>query len=1070
MNALTRAVAVVVSLSLFFGPVLHAAPPGTTPIHEELRQQLAHFDVTSPQPVNVIVTLASEPAAVTGAKAKERGQSAAAARDAQLNRIRTERGNVFSHLRRLGIEVSPRHEFELVINGFSLTLPANQLPLLASVPGVTGIFENVAISGEDLSESAVMNVSGELAVGVPAVGAPAMWNAGFRGNGILVAIIDDGVDYTHPDLGGCFGPGCKVVGGYDFIDLDADPNSGRTGAARDYHGTHVAAIAAGTKGVAPDANILAIRVLGTNTSGKTSNLDTVMAGAEYAVRHQVHVVNMSIGFRGVASSSANLYAQVVENVVRTGVVWVNSNGNDGPTPYIPNMYGAAPSAIATGNADARPTSYPRTVISATGEALIGGGYGTPFPAALLGPSLPVVDVGFGNTPAYYAGKDVAGKVALALRGGAAGEDAGFVNKSDQALAAGAAAIIIYNDAARAVDFSIPETSLPSFSMSHANGLKVIANPLITVANFDPGVQMNSGSSRGPTFDLMIKPDVSAPGTNIVAAVPYEASSTGYASLNGTSMAAPHAAGAAALLRQKFPEWTPAQVKSALMSTATNLSDLFSQSYRTIDQGAGFVNLSRAMSPSLSTAPASISFGQLLPPELTATREITVTAGATYNVSVSWVRSYSGASLTPSAAAVFPGTSTLAVNAAISSSSPAGEYEGYVLFVNAADPADTYRVPFLFAHSLPVSEVAMSRQFLQSVGTFPDERSTVTFKAGRPLADWYLGTSGGTRFTPNQGATAPGVKSVSWNVRAISATGVIQTLGAGNWIMGVWYKLNATDPAFTFASTASTRFFVDKVAPLIELDGPLPALTNERKVMVRGGVADSGMFTFGEVGGKVLVNGEAADLFPRVPSALFAHLGVNIELAFEKEVTLSEGENAVTVYAEDAAGNRSVKTFSLNSTLDSIPPVVTFTGDRIYLNTEQVVVSCTATDSGSGVAGTPCASPLVDAPAWTFPIGPNPVNVSVFDVAGNVTNASTTFFVNVTFDSLAALTTTFVGKSVGASMLSQLNAARDAAARGNSTAVNGALQAYDLEVDSQIGRSLTAEQAAALKRGSAALRQ
>jgi hypothetical protein len=93
---------------------------------------------------------------------------------------------------------------------------------------------------------------------------------------------------------------------------------------------------------------------------------------------------MSIGFKGVASSSLNLYGQMTGNAMRSGLVWVNSNGNDGPTPYIPNMYGASPDVIATGNSDARPLPYPRTTIGATGETLIGGSYGTAFPASLLG--------------------------------------------------------------------------------------------------------------------------------------------------------------------------------------------------------------------------------------------------------------------------------------------------------------------------------------------------------------------------------------------------------------------------------------------------------------------------------------------------------------------------------------------------------------------------------------------------------------------------------------------------------------------------------------------------------------
>lgn len=1161
MTPLFRVVAFLVCLSLTAGGAF-TAPAGTVAISPVVREHLTYFDLDSTEPVDVIVTLAAEPAGVTEAKAKERG-AGAGVRDAQLNQIRAERGNVYSHLRRNGIQVSPKHEFELAINGFSITVPANKLPVLAATPGVTGIYENVPVSPEDVSESAVVNVSPELAVSTPAIKANALWSTGYRGNGIVVAILDDGVDYTHPDLGGCLGAGCKVIGGFDFVNLDADPQSDYTTDAitkvttRDYHGSHVAATAAGLKGVAPDAKILAVRVLGTNTSGKLSNLDAVMAGAEFAMRNGAHVVNMSIGFKGVAGPSTNLYAQLTGNVMRSGVVWVNSNGNDGPTPYIPNMYGASPDVIATGNADVRVTSAPRTTVNATNEVLIGSLFGTTFPASLLGVSLDVVDVGFGNTPAAYAGKNVAGRIAIAMRGGAAGEDAAFVNKGEQARAAGAAGLIVYNDAARAVDFAIPALAVPSFAMSYANGRKVVASPQITVTTFNPGVQMNSSSSRGPTLDMMIKPDVSAPGTDIVAAVPYEVSSTGYAALTGTSMAAPHVAGAAALLRQAHPEWTTQKVKLALMNTASNLNDLTGASYRAIDQGAGFLDLSRAIAPAVSIAPGSISFGQLLPQSsYTATRTLNVTSNGVYNVSVAFVRKYNGATVTTSAATVFSGDNSLDVTATIAPNAAAGEYEGYVNFVNAADPSDSYRVPFLFAYSLPVAEVKLSKTFALSVATAASERITVTFNAGRALADWYLGTSGGTRFTANQGALAVGPKTYSWNVR--TSTG--QTLGAGHWNLGVFYKLNASDPTFTFSSSLA-RFFVDKTAPLIVVETTLPSVTNQNIVKVQGAIADSGMFTLGEVGGSVLVNGKRADLFPRVPATAFANIGVHSELAFDIDVTLAEGQNSIVVYAEDAAGNRSTQTVTLNTSLDSIAPVtaathtpapnaagwnntaatlqlfandggagvqdvrysvnggaatvvagstasiaftadgqyavsysaadkagnaevaqtanvwvdatapvITFAGNATYTVDQTVTVTCIATDNLSGIAGAPCVAPLAAKQAWELPLGTTTLSVTANDVAGNSTTSTATVTVRATFDSVSTLTVRFTNGTPGTSLVAQLAAAKDAAARGNTAAANSALRAYRNELAAQSGKALTAAQAAVLDALAVALQQ
>lgn len=1032
---------------------------------DHLRQQLAAFDTSTDQPITVIVELGEQAGAANGRKGTER--------ETQLNRIRTERGNVFSQLRRLGIAVSPRHEFELAYNGFSITLPANQLPLLASVPAIAGIHENPEAVRENDSDVIEIAAQPELVNGVPAIGAPAVWSAGHRGAGMRIGIIDDGVDYTHPDLGGCLGAGCKVIGGYDFIELDADPQEGYTTTTtgtppvstttRDYHGTHVASIAAGLRGVAPEASIVAVRVLG---SGNRSHLDTVMAGIEFAMRNDVDVINMSIGFQNTTAHSSNPYAVMTGNVVSAGVVWVNSNGNDGGSgPYRPNMYGASPLVIATGNADARPFGSPRTTLVATGQILIGGAYGTPFPASLLDRPVEVVDVGFGNTPAAYSGRDVAGKIALASRGGATGEDATFVNKGNQALTAGAAGLIISNNVAG--DFSTAALAVPSFTVSQANGVLLRANPLVVVETFNAGPQMSTGSSRGPTTDLQIKPDVSAPGSSVVAAVPFEVSPSGYAALSGTSMASPHVAGAAVLLRQAHPTWTPTQVKLALMNTARTLHTVTGLTYRTIEQGAGFANIARALSPSLVANPGSVSFGQLGPAtNYSATRQVEVTAtGGTYDVTVEWIRSYTGVTATPTVTQLAAGQHSVGLTVAATPTAASGEYEGFLTFTSTADPDDAYRVPFLFAHKIPVSQFQLSKTFARSSVAVPDTVD-VSFSAGVELADWYLGsfpnatTGAHTRFTANQGPLAPGIKTHTWNVR--NATGGTLT---GLWSIGVHYRL-AGASTFTFG-TAYGRLYVDNVAPLIGLDAAVPALTNNPQLTIRGAVGDTGMWNFGEVGGAVYVNGQRADLYPRSPSVIFT--GNNNELAFEITLTLSEGTNPITVYAQDSSGNRSAMTLTYSIVLDTVPPVITFTGARTYTVDEHVTITCTATDSGSGVASTTCGgAPLLDTDAWRLPLGPTTVSATATDLAGNSTTASASATVTVTYQSLIALTSRFTGGQVGGSLAAQLSAAANAAARGNTLAANNALAAYRNEVQAQTGKALTAEHAEALLRIAAGL--
>jgi minor extracellular serine protease Vpr len=941
----------LLSAVLLMASTAWAAPPSPRRVPEippALQQQLAVFDVSSSKPTAVIVKLASEPAMVHAASFKNRGQAvAAAAKQAQLEKVRGERGRVLGALAKLGLKGNPRHMYEEALNGFALTLPADQLPLLASVPGVVGIYPDAEVVPDYTltGEAEVPAPAPELLESVPAIGAPAAWTRGYRGEGTLVAILDDGVDYTHPDLGGCLGQGCKVVGGYDFVDLDADPQQ----LPGEYHGTHVASTAAGLKGVAPGANILALRVLGANTTGRPSNLSAVMAGIDYAVRMGADVANMSLGLGTTYAPAQNLWAETVSNAIRAGVVFTNSNGNNGPGTYTTGVYAASPDTIAVGNSDARAIPYPRTTLAATGESLIGGSYGTPFPASLRGTHLQVVDVGFGNAPSDYAGRNLVGRLALALRGGPG--DATFVNKANQAAAAGAAGVIIYNDPARAVDFSVAELGLPSFTLSHANGLKVRANPLIRVDDFSPGPQMNASSSRGPTPDLLIKPDVSAPGSSIVAAVPFNVSPTGYAALSGTSMAAPHAAGAAAILLQRHSDWTPLQVKLALMNTGRNLSNLVGESYRTLEQGSGLIDVARALEPGLALQPGSVSFGLLLPEQgFTATRTLSVAPFARsgrYNVRAELLRAWPGVTATPSASQVDTGEGAASVGLTVAvnpSTAAPGEFEGYLRFINATDPSDSYRVPFFFAYQLPVAELRLSSLF---VGTQANGRESldVSFKVGVPLADWYLGSIAGTRYTASQGAAQPGSITTRWNGR--TSTG--QLLAEGSWNIGVWYRLPGST-TFTFGLTY-VRFVVDRTAPVIAMDAPAPGLSNTPRLELSGAVSDATLHGFAEAAGRVDVNGQPAELFLRAPAVRFPQQ--NSELAFTRELALREGVNTLTVYAEDGAGNRSEATFTYELRLDTQGPTTAATqspaANSAGWNSGSVRVSLAAADAdGAGV--------------------------------------------------------------------------------------------------------------------------
>lgn len=173
---------------------------------------------------------------------------------------------------------------------------------------------------------------------VPAIHAPAVWGLGGTGRGVRIAIVDTGVDPNHPDLAG------RIV---NAIDLTGEGPHDAHG-----HGTHVAGIAAGSgaasagryRGVAPEALLLAAKVLGTDGSGTTS---TVIAGLEWAADQQAQVVNLSLGTAG-SSDGTDALSVACNTLVEQGIVVCVAAGNEGPAHYTIGSPGAAELAITIG--------------------------------------------------------------------------------------------------------------------------------------------------------------------------------------------------------------------------------------------------------------------------------------------------------------------------------------------------------------------------------------------------------------------------------------------------------------------------------------------------------------------------------------------------------------------------------------------------------------------------------------------------------------------------------------------------------------------------------------------------
>lgn len=526
-----------------------------------------------------------------------------------------ERDRVLAQLEKNGASVELIQEYDTVFSGFSIEIDSSDIQTLANIDGVKAIYSNQAyeVTPFDAESIDPELYSPQMLDSAPFIGSDDAWTAGYTGEGVTVAVLDTGVDYTHPDLAHAFGD----YKGWDFVDNDNDPQETPAGdprGASTNHGSHVAGTIAANgqiKGVAPDATLLAYRVLGPGGRGTTAG---VIAGIERAVTDGADVMNLSLG----AAVNDPDYATSIalDTAMADGVVAVTSNGNSGPNNWTVGSPGTSREAISVGA-----TQLPFNLFSADLFTSEGVSYpsvetmGFPNEEALLALNegeFEFVNVGLGGA-ADFAGKDLTGKIALISRG-----EFAFVDKVENAKNAGATGVIMYNNVAGEVP-NVPGLALPTVRATLADGQKLLAelaagnNTVSFDIEFDKevGETMASFSSRGPVMDTwMIKPDVSAPGVAIVSTVPTHnpANPHGYASLQGTSMSAPHVAGAAALILQAHPDWGVDFVKASLMNTAENLYDADGNLYPHNSQGAGSIRVLDAINTQTLATPGSHSFG------------------------------------------------------------------------------------------------------------------------------------------------------------------------------------------------------------------------------------------------------------------------------------------------------------------------------------------------------------------------------------------------------------------------------------------------------------------------------
>ena len=437
---------------------------------------------------------------------------------------------------------------------------------------------------------------------------------------------------------------------------------------RDYngHGTHTSSTAGGNRGVvvtgpasafgvingiAPHARIAAYKALWSTQAADTASgaSSDLVAAIDQAVADGVDVINYSIS--GTTTNFRDPVEIAFLYAADAGIFVAASAGNSGPTtgtvahpsPWITTVAAGTHNRSLLGTASLGGNSY---VGASTSTYAVTAPLVDSVDAGLAGASAPAVSLCYstvtnGGVPALDPAK-VAGKIVVCDRGVTA-----RVDKSLAVFEAGGVGMILLNASSNSLnaDFhSVPTVHLQytAYDAVHAYAATLGATATLSKAYIDlstPAPYTASFSSRGPlqANGNLLKPDLIAPGQDILAAVaPPGNGGLSYGLYSGTSMSSPHVAGLAALLRHDHPDWTPMMIKSALMTTGTDVLDGPNTHPLVIfRQGAGHVAPNKAMDPGLvynSTASDWFGFlcGTQLPASYCTSRGIPVIAPSNFN--------------------------------------------------------------------------------------------------------------------------------------------------------------------------------------------------------------------------------------------------------------------------------------------------------------------------------------------------------------------------------------------------------------------------------------------------------
>lgn len=562
-----------------------------------------------------------------------------------------------------GNEVSANFSFTTIFNGFSTYVRASDLKKLSEIKEVKNVY---LINEYKRHDDVVVNMNSSNGM----VFAPESWSLGYKGEGMVVSVIDSGYDISHKDFnitdnsktvlneqsvsrlitnlglkGKYYTP--KFPYAYNYYD-----NSDKIKSETSNHGQHVAGTIAANgeiKGVAPEAQLLGMKVFSDDPIYATTFSDVYAKAIDDSIKLGADAINMSLGSTAGSYYYGSLEDKALEKARQAGILVTISAGNehtfvDGaanfsdiisgglPLPFAknpdtgvlgsPSIYNGDISIASVNNVKFQKRIMEYSIGEENFQAQISPASGAPNPWDVFKDDLDgsnIVYIDKNNKgkdskapgdAASVANHDVNGKLVLVERGNA------FTDTIVNVQNAGAKGLIIYNndrkDAEELINMAGGDLAkIPMLMISRSHGLKIIENldkvklsfPDKLIAFDNPkGKLLSDFSSWGTTPELQIKPELSTPGGNIYSTD----NDDGYVDMSGTSMAAPHAAGGSALVSQRiykdkeiFGDLSKNEVgklaKILLMNTAKPYTNEYGDLYLVRQQGAGLMDLQSALS-------------------------------------------------------------------------------------------------------------------------------------------------------------------------------------------------------------------------------------------------------------------------------------------------------------------------------------------------------------------------------------------------------------------------------------------------------------------------------------------